>query len=1341
MALTAAQKTDLYRFFALAFEAAPGVTFMNQLDAAINSPMTLKQVVNEFIKKPEFTSIYFNFLTNQEFAQKFVDRNVASTATTAAKDEAVAEITALLNAGHSRGDVIVDVFGALAATPFTDTKWGDTAKLLSNQVAYAQYFTETLGGGAEAVPNVTALRNVIANVTHTTDVTPAAIEAALNPPVNQTFVLTNNPDAFTGGAGSDTFIATEATLSSADALAGSTGNDTLKYTSSGNAAVSEAGFTATDVETVQVTSDAVGGTTFDVTGVTGLGTIVNTNSSNNLTFDGLGKIAVLDVKGISAGSTVVNYRSTVISGTADTQVIKLSDNVTNAGGAVGSITVNGVETIAITSAVDKSILTGVASDKLSTITVDGAASLNLGTVNFQGSTSGTATVAGNTLNASAFTGNLTVALGNNSGTTDVAVTGGSGNDRVDFGASYDKLDAFTGGTGTDTVAMTNAVATAIVATDSGTVSGVEILGVTTAGTGTVSLANFAGVSRVNFEAGQAGAVTVSKAPSAVTVGVFKVDTVAHNLTVNLAADAAADAVTIELHDIGTADAAGTLSTATSTTEFETVNLVVRDDTTVDGVGKVTVANINTVDGTTATLQFATAMTIDTNATLVITAATTNVATGNTAGDVNGLSSLDASASTGNINAIELDYQAVTTGGNTAGATIKLGAGNDSMVAGNGADTITLGAGKDVIYYGTVAQSDRDMDTITDFVSGTDILNIASSSAGSLVNWGATNGTFTSAAQFAGNRANFGEAQGALAGKSSGTATVNAVFQIDTNTLWVDANGDGTLDNSDFRIKLNGVTALTTADLSIVAQTGNSVTLTAKSQTVNLTSTTPGATTNFDDTVSTTVAFLNGSTITGGGQLIADTLALTTAGTVNINDGGTGGTVTEIENLTLAAGTNAISFTGTSGIKNVTGNTGSDSVTTANLTAGGAINLGDGTDAVTYGAALAATTFDLGAGDDTFTSTVGNTIANTIAGGAGTDTLSLKNSDNISTATITGFENLTLADNAAVTMTNAQYAALTAGTVTAGATETVTLTNAATVTAVTTIEKYTFGNFTNTFTSAVTADQVITGGTGADSFTFTAGFTKDDVVVGGTGTDTLTIAQNLGGFNFNEVANNLQGIENLVLSVSQTAGTSITLDEGLLTFDASANSDAMTLVGTLAGMTSIKLGSALVGNDTITTVVANTAVQTIDLGPGADTITNLNTGNVALTINSGTGNLTIADVKAVGTGVLTLQFGSLAGSTTAVSVAATTANFAVGTVFDFATDVTSIVIGAANGTNGVAGALGQLFIEQTGGNTIITFDADGNRLFSTGDVQITIVGNLVSGGITGGNFVIGTSANP
>jgi hypothetical protein len=53
MALTAATKTDLYRFFAIAFNAAPGVTYMNQLAAASDSGMSVKQVVEVFTAKPE----------------------------------------------------------------------------------------------------------------------------------------------------------------------------------------------------------------------------------------------------------------------------------------------------------------------------------------------------------------------------------------------------------------------------------------------------------------------------------------------------------------------------------------------------------------------------------------------------------------------------------------------------------------------------------------------------------------------------------------------------------------------------------------------------------------------------------------------------------------------------------------------------------------------------------------------------------------------------------------------------------------------------------------------------------------------------------------------------------------------------------------------------------------------------------------------------------------------------------------------------------------------------------------------------------------------------------------
>jgi len=37
MALTSTVKTELYRFFSIAFNAAPGVTYMNQLAEAANA--------------------------------------------------------------------------------------------------------------------------------------------------------------------------------------------------------------------------------------------------------------------------------------------------------------------------------------------------------------------------------------------------------------------------------------------------------------------------------------------------------------------------------------------------------------------------------------------------------------------------------------------------------------------------------------------------------------------------------------------------------------------------------------------------------------------------------------------------------------------------------------------------------------------------------------------------------------------------------------------------------------------------------------------------------------------------------------------------------------------------------------------------------------------------------------------------------------------------------------------------------------------------------------------------------------------------------------------------------
>jgi len=179
MALTSATKTELYRFFAIAFDAAPGVEYMSQLAAASESGMSVKAVVEVFTTKPQFTSAYPVFLTSAQFAERLVQNVVGDSASNAAKLEATADVEAALNAGWSRGEVIYTIFNNLAVKSFEDALWGGTARQLANQVAVAQYYTEE-GVAGNATTDLATLRAVLSQVDAQTDVSsPAAIEQAL----------------------------------------------------------------------------------------------------------------------------------------------------------------------------------------------------------------------------------------------------------------------------------------------------------------------------------------------------------------------------------------------------------------------------------------------------------------------------------------------------------------------------------------------------------------------------------------------------------------------------------------------------------------------------------------------------------------------------------------------------------------------------------------------------------------------------------------------------------------------------------------------------------------------------------------------------------------------------------------------------------------------------------------------------------------------------------------------------------------------------------------------------------------------------------------------------------
>lgn len=284
MALTTTQKTEAYQFFIVAFGAATGVEYMNQLNDAYNAGMTTKQIVNVYTTKPQFETLYPRFDTNEQFAERLIENVVGASATAAAKTEAKADVAAALNAGWTKGDIVFQIFTNLAAKASTDAQWGKTSLMLANKVAVAQYITETQ---LVNTTDLTKLSSYIASVTEVAASVDAAKLAAQGAN-GQTFTLTTGIDtgaSFTGGSGNDTFNAADSaiagsntvgkTFTSLDSLDGGAGTDTLNIAQTA-AMPAVSGVTVKNIEVVNLTSGAdigaTAGADFDVSGWTGLTT-------------------------------------------------------------------------------------------------------------------------------------------------------------------------------------------------------------------------------------------------------------------------------------------------------------------------------------------------------------------------------------------------------------------------------------------------------------------------------------------------------------------------------------------------------------------------------------------------------------------------------------------------------------------------------------------------------------------------------------------------------------------------------------------------------------------------------------------------------------------------------------------------------------------------------------------------------------------------------------------------------------------------------------------------------------------------------------------------------------
>ncbi len=224
MAVNEIQRNDAYRFFSIAFGAAPGATYYSQLLEAYGAGMTTKAVVNVFTTKSQFTNIYAASLSNKEFANLIIENVVGTSATNAAKAEAKQSVEDALNIKWSRGDIVYQLFSNLAAKSADDAQWAGTAKLMSNKVEVAKFVSEYR---PVVTTDLTVLQNVIKNVTKDTDVSSVdAIKTVvatagvnlggLTPQTSSadTYKGTDGNDAVDGGSGNDT-------------LDGGLGNDSL----------------------------------------------------------------------------------------------------------------------------------------------------------------------------------------------------------------------------------------------------------------------------------------------------------------------------------------------------------------------------------------------------------------------------------------------------------------------------------------------------------------------------------------------------------------------------------------------------------------------------------------------------------------------------------------------------------------------------------------------------------------------------------------------------------------------------------------------------------------------------------------------------------------------------------------------------------------------------------------------------------------------------------------------------------------------------------------------------------------------------------------------------------
>ena len=620
-----------------------------------------------------------------------------------------------------------------------------------------------------------------------------------------------------------------------------------------------------------------------------------------------------------------------------------------------------------------------------------------------------------------------------------------------------------------------------------------------------------------------------------------------------------------------------------------------------------------------------------------------------------------------------------------GITFTLGAAGQNLTGSSGADTVNVG--------GLTTTGTLNGGTGTDTLQLGTGADITGSTLSSFENLTLTSGasvtmTATQNAGFSGTITAAGNETVTITGDGSFTTLANtesySVGDDSTNARTITLGGAGT-----------SVTASSTTDAVTFSAGG-----------LTLTGTLTG-----DSTVGDTLELTNNSNISSA--------TITNIGTASVASGASV-TMTEVQHDGFTAingtGTNQITLSSANGDANVSGDA----------------------DIEIY-VLGAATSFALGAAAQNVTGSTGNDTVNgggltatgTLSGGLGTDILQLSTGANISGATVSSFETLTLSGGASVTMTEAQHDAFS--TVNAAGTDTITISAATNGFATNTaVENYALG-VANAVTIAGGA-QDLTGSGGNDTITF-QGLTYTGTLSGGAGTDVI---QATNGTDISGAT--ISGVENLTLagnaSVTMNLSQFNAFSSGTIT---AGGTETVTLSGDGNVSTTANLEVYNVGDDSTNTrtVTITNAGHSVSATSTTDAVT-FDAGGLTLT-GTLTGDGTVNDILSLGTGAnisgatisniedLTLTSGGSATMTVAQLNGFTGTITAAGT-----NTVTLTATGTVSGTN--LGAI-ETLSTAGGGSETITLAASiaaGKTLTAadTGNDHFVVTGSAGAQSVTG-----------